>query len=132
MNKASSLRVCCAIGLLAAPVAARTDIVSGDGRATVTKDVESVRNLALAGARHEIVKTTLINVIGNERLGEVSLDAIDRIASQIRPELISAQSFRREGNQCVASVTVDIDEAWFSKPLSGLDIDTGATRADDD
>lgn len=132
MNKASFLRVCCAIGLLGAPVAARSDIVSGDGRATVTKDSESVRNLALAGARREIVKAMLTSVIGDDRLGEVPMDKIDRIASQIRPEMISAQNFRREGNQYVASVTADIDVAWFSKLLSGLDIDTSATRADDD
>lgn len=115
-----------------APCVARAEVISGEGRATITKDAGSVRSLAITGARRDIVKAMLVSVIGIERLGEVSIDTIDQLAKQIRPEMITAQNFRPEGKEFIASLTADIDPAWFSKQLSGLNIDTSATRADDD
>lgn len=109
------------------------DTVNGTGKATITKDAETVRNAALAEARRDIIRAMLSRTIGDGRISEVPIDTIQRMANQIRPDMITAQNFARgEGSQFVATITADIDRAWFTGLLSDANIDTSAMRAGGD
>lgn len=124
-----------AAGLVAAlPVAseARADTVSGNGRATITKDVETVRNLATLEARRDIVRAMLTRTLGEDRVREASVDTIDRMAGQIRPDMIASQTSERLGREFVVHLTADIDQGWFRTMLSDFGLDSPSQRADAD
>ncbi|GAA4019335.1 hypothetical protein GCM10022280_18940 [Sphingomonas swuensis] len=113
------------------PAAAET--VRGTGSAAITKDVESVRNAAERAARRELIIAMLRQSIGNDRLREVPASSVDAVASQIRDDMITNRSSRREGQVFFVDLDADIDGAWFSEQLSNFNIrlpsETGSAGA---
>lgn len=118
-----------ALGVLAA-APALAEIVNGTGRAVITKDVETVRNVATAQARRQIVVALLTQVIGADRLAEVPPQTIDAIAAQLRSDMITGQSSRREGNSFVVELTAEVDGVWLRDQLDAQGIDSSSRRAD--
>lgn len=118
----------CAPLLLASPALA--DTVQGNGRAMITKDTESVRNMAVLDAKRDIVRAMVIATIGADRLREVTPDVLDRMAGQVRDDMIAAQTSERLGKEFVVHLTADIDQAWFRTMLSDFDLDSASQRAD--
>ncbi|WP_159983770.1 MULTISPECIES: hypothetical protein [unclassified Novosphingobium] len=124
--RASSL--CLAPMMAASPALA--DTVQGNGRAAITKDTESVRNLAILEAKRDIVRAMLITTIGAGRIREATPDIIDRMAGQVRDDMISDQTSERMGKEFVVHLTADIDQAWFRTMLSDFGLDSASQRAD--
>lgn len=118
----------CAPLLLASPALA--DTVQGNGRTMITKDTESVRNMAVLDAKRDIVRAMVIATIGADRLREVTPDVLDRMAGQVRDDMIAAQTSERLGKEFVVHLTADIDQAWFRTMLSDFDLDSASQRAD--
>ena len=58
--------LCAAFALTISPASA--DTVQGKGQATITKDVETVRSLARAEARRDLVRAMLAKSVGRERI----------------------------------------------------------------
>lgn len=121
-----------ALALATPALPALADPVNGTGRAPITKDVETVRNVATAEARRQIVVAMLTQVIGADRLREVAPQTIEAIAAQLRADMITGQSSRREGTMFVVELTADVDGAWFRGLLDAHDIDSSSRRADGD
>jgi len=112
--------------------AASADTINGSGSATITKDVETVRNLAEAEARRAIVREMLQHTLGARRVSEVTPDQIERFASQLRPEMISNRTSSRVGNSFTVTLTAEVDQAWFRAMLDDAGIDSASQRADGD
>ncbi|WP_404478566.1 hypothetical protein [Novosphingobium sp. BL-52-GroH] len=106
------------------------DTVQGNGRAMITKDTESVRNLAILEAKRDIVRAMLISTIGAGRIREATPDIVDRMAGQVRDDMISAQTSERVGKDFLVHLTADIDQAWFRTMLSDFGLDSASQRAD--
>lgn len=117
---------------LTAASSAQAETVNGIGRAAVTKDVETVRNLATTAARREIVIALLTQVIGADRLPEVAPQTIDALAGQLRGDMITGQTSRREGASFIVELTADVDGGWFRGLLDAHGIDTSSRRANGD
>jgi len=126
------------MGLLAAVAAgawtvpAYAEVVSGTGRATITKDLETVRNQAKTEAKRQLVVAMLSAAIGGDRLREVSPEVIAKLADQVRQDMITNQTAEREGQTFVLTLTADIDGAWFRQQLDNQGIDSSSHRADND
>jgi hypothetical protein len=116
------------VGALAVPALA--DTVQGNGRATITKDAVSTRNMAVLDAKRDIVRAMLIAAIGNGRVREATPEVVDQMAGQIRKDMISAQTSERIGKDFLVHLTADIDPAWFSTMLSNFGLDSASQRAD--
>ena len=135
MSERASLRawLCASTYFLAPLVAAApavADTVQGNGRATITKDAESVRNMAVLEAKRDIVRSMLITTLGNDRLREATPDIVDRMAGQVRDDMISAQTSERVGKDFLVHLTADIDQAWFRTMLSDFGLESASQRAD--
>ena len=111
---------------------ALADTINGSGSAPITKDVETVRNLAEAEARRAIVREMLQHTLGARRMGEVTPEQIERFANQLRPEMITARNSSRVGNSFTVTLTAEVDQAWFRAMLADADIDSASQRADGD
>ena len=126
-------RACAAATALSAAIlgpAASADTVSGTGHASITKDVETVRNAALADARRDVIRAMLTRTIGRARISEVPAQVIQDLAGQIRPDMITGQTSERQGNDFAVTITAEIDQAWFRGMLSDNSIESSSQRAD--
>ena len=90
MRDMSRLLLGACAGLALSMPAALAEIASGEGRAPIGKDIESVRTIAESEARRAIVTQMLLRTIGQQRMGEVGQQQIDSIAGQIGAEHVQA------------------------------------------
>ena len=114
--------------LSSSPVLAET--VQGSGRAMITKDTDTVRNLASAEAKRDLVRSLLITAMGSEGLSQATPDTLDRMAGQIRPDMITGQTSERIGREFIVHLTADIDQAWFRTMMKNFGFDSSSARAD--
>ncbi|WCT80249.1 hypothetical protein [Novosphingobium humi] len=130
-NRAARRLGLAALGSLALGTGmAHADTVNGSGSAAITKDVETVRNLAEAEAKRSIIREMLQRTLGERRMGEVTSAQIERFASQLRPDMITARSSSRVGTTFTVTLTADVDQAWFRAMLADAEIDSASRRAD--
>lgn len=109
---------------------ALADTVQGSGRAMITKDADTVRNLAQAEAKRDLVRSMLIATIGNDRLPEATPGMLDRMAGQIRSDMITGQTSERVGKEFIVHLTADVDQAWFRTRIADFGLDSASQRAD--
>ncbi|MBD3753696.1 MAG: PCRF domain-containing protein, partial [Micrococcales bacterium] len=114
------------------PATALADTVQGNGRALITKDTATVRNLAEAEARRDVVRAMLAATLGAERVREAGPDVIERMAGQLRPDMFSGQTSERIGNEFLIHLTAEIDQSWFRTMLENFGLDSPSQRADGD
>jgi len=124
---------CLAAGLLAfaaiaSPLAAQDGVVTGTGSAPVTRDLVAVRALSEDNARADLVRALARQVLGEERLSELSPDLIRRMAAQIRPEMIVDRSSQRVGQEFRTQLSARIDRAWFQQQLDDAGIRSSSDR----
>ena len=124
---------CFAAGLLAAaaiatPLAAQDGVVTGTGSAAVTRDLVAVRALSEDNARADLVRALARQVLGEERLAELSPDLIRRLAAQIRPDMIVDRSSQRVGQEFRTQLSARIDRAWFQQQLDDAGIRSSSDR----
>lgn len=105
----------------AAPAHANTT-VSGRGSAPVTRDTSAVRAHAEEQARKDLVRAFARQIIGNERMGEITPDIVDQLSVQIRNDMIVDRSSERVGNMFNVSLTANIDRQWFQSALDDLGV----------
>lgn len=132
MRDMSRLLLGACAGLALSMPAALAEISSGEGRAPIGKDIESVRTIAESEARRAIVTQMLLRTIGQQRMGEVGQQQIDSIAGQIGAEMIVTREPRREGNIFFMKLTADIDGGWFAQRLDDQGIQSNSQRASGD
>lgn len=116
---------CLAVALIAAiatPLAAQDVVVTGTGSAPVTRDLAAVRALSEDRARADLVLALARQVLGEERLSELSPDLVRRLAVQIRPEMIVDRSSQRVGQEFRTQLSASIDRAWFQQQLDDAGI----------
>lgn len=118
------------LALVATASPAHADAVQGKGSATITKDVETVRSLARAEARRDLVRAMLRATIGRERIGEVTPEILDELAGQIAPDMITGEQAERQGNQFIVTLSAQIDQAAFRQQLTDAGIGSGSALAD--
>jgi hypothetical protein len=116
--------------LITTAVPAFADAVQGKGSATITKDAETVRRLARAEARRDLVRAMLRATIGRERIGEVTPEIIDELAGQIAPDMITGEQAERQGNQFIVTLSAQIDQATFRQQLNDAGVGSGSALAD--
>lgn len=104
-----------------APLSQAT-VVNGAGSAPISKDVESVRTAAMREAKRAAVRAMLSSVIGEDRMREISVQHLDALAAQIRPDMIVDQQAERLGQEFTVTLSVDFDAAQFNRRLSDLNI----------
>ncbi len=124
---------CLAAGLLAfaaiaSPLAAQDGVVTGTGSAPVTRDLVAVRVLSEDNAKADLVRALAIQVLGDERLSELSPELIRRLAAQIRPEMIVDRSSQRVGQEFRTQLSARIDRAWFQQQLDDAGIRSSSDR----
>ena len=122
-----------AAGLLAASMLtsvglAQDGTVTGAGSAPVTRDLNAVRALSEENAKADLVRALARQVLGAERIGELSPDLIRRLSVQIRPEMIVDRSSVRVGNEFRTTLSARIDRAWFQQQLDDAGIRSSADR----
>lgn len=115
------------LAMAASPLAAET--VRGTGRAQITKDVETVRNQAESAARRAIVVQLLEASLGADRVNEVPPATIDALASQLRADMITGRTSRREQQTFIVDLDADVDSAWFRTLLDNKGIQSSSQRA---
>lgn len=106
--------------------AALAEVVNGIGRAPISKDVESVRTAAMREAKREAVRAMLSSVIGADRMREISVQQLDELAAQIRPDMIVNQSSERLGKEFSITLAVEFEAAQFSRHLDNMNIRSSA------
>ena len=106
--------------------------ISGEGRAPISKDLETVRTRAEAEARRDLVVAMLKRSIGADRVGEVNDQQIQALAAQIRSDMIVEREPRRDGQTYIVKLTADIDQSWFMGLLGDEGIQSASMRASAD
>jgi hypothetical protein len=121
-----------ALATLASSAVAQSPVISGEGEAAITKDIESVRAVAEENAREDIVRNLARQAIGSERLGELSPDLIQRLAHQIRSEMIVDRSTERVGKTFKVTLSARVDPAWFHGLLQTENVMSSAEASQGD
>lgn len=111
------------------PAAAHANSVRGEGRSPITKDADTVRSLARAEARRQLVRAMLRATIGAPREGEVSDQVVQNLADQIAPAMITGETAERQGNTFIVTLTAEIDQAAFREQLDNEGIASASQRA---
>lgn len=117
-----------ATAALATPLAAQDGLVTGSGSAPVTRDLNAVRTHAEDAAKAELVRAAARQVLGEERLSELSPDLTRRLASLIRPDMIVDRSSVRVGQEFRTTLSARIDRAWFQQQLDDAGIRSSSDR----
>ncbi|WP_374471694.1 hypothetical protein [Phenylobacterium sp.] len=104
-------------------------IVPGTGKAPITRDVETVRAQAEADAKVDLVRNLVIQTLGAERLNELSPEVLQRLARQIRPDMIVDRSSQRLGKEFQVTLSARVEQAWFQGLLDNEQIKTSVARA---
>jgi hypothetical protein len=121
-----------AASLFGAPLAAQDTALTGTGTVPVTRDANSTRAAAEDAARQDLVRALARQVLGAERLGEITPDMTRQLAGQIRPEMITNRSSERVGRDFRVTLTAQIDRAWFQRQLEDFGIRSSVDRAGGD
>lgn len=108
---------------------AQEGVVSGTGTAPVTRDANATRANAEAAARQDLVRNMARQVLGAERLGEVTPEITARLANQLRPEMFEPWSYERVGQEYRATASARIDRAWFQARLDDEGVVSSSTQA---
>lgn len=106
--------------------AALAEVVNGTGTALITKDVEAVRTAATRDAKRAAVRAMLSSVIGSDRMREISVQQLDELAAQIRPDMIVNQTADRSDKNFSITLAVEFDTAQFSRRLDDMNIRSSA------
>lgn len=112
----------------AVPALAQDGVVSGTGAAAVTRDANATRAAAEAAARADLIRSLAREILGAERMGELSSDVILRIANQIRPEMIVDYSSQRVGREFRTTVSARVDRSWVIARLDDEGIQSSSRR----
>jgi len=107
---------------------AQDGAVTGAGSAPVTRDLNAVRALSEDSAKADLVKALARQVLGQERVSELSPQTIQQLASQIRPDMIVDRSTSRVGQDFRTVLSARIDRAWFQQQLDDAGIRSSADR----
>ncbi len=113
---------------LAPPLSAQESTVTGAGSAPITRDQAAVRTLSEDNAKVELVRALARQLLGEERMGELSADLVQRLAAQIRPEMIVGRSSAKVGKDFRTTLTARIDRAWFQRQLDDAGIRSSSDR----
>ena len=113
---------------IATPLAAQDGIVTGAGSAPVTRDLNAVRALSEDSAKADLVRALARQVLGEERLSELTPDLVQRLASQIRSDMIVDRSSVRVGQEFRTTLSARIDRAWFQQQLDDAGIRSSSDR----
>lgn len=105
------------------------EVIVGSGAAPVGRDAETVRVLAERAARRDIAHAMARQLLGAERIGEVDDAMLDRLAGQIRDDMIVDRSAERAGREFRVSLSADIDRAWFQQRLDDEGVRSSAGQA---
>lgn len=103
-------------------------VVSGSGSAPVTRDTNAVRAQAEALAKADLVRAFARQVIGAERMGELTPEMVDQLAVQIRNDMIVDRSSERVGNAFNVTLSASIDRQWFQSALDDLGVASSSRR----
>ena len=113
---------------MATPLAAQDGVVTGAGSAPVTRDLNAVRALSEDSAKADLVRALARQVLGEERLSELTPDLVQRLASQIRSGMIVDRSSLRVGQEFRTTLSARIDRAWFQQQLDDAGIRSSSDR----
>lgn len=113
---------------IATPLAAQDGFVTGTGSAPVTRDLNAVRILSEDNAKADLVRALARQVLGEERLAELTPELIRRLASQIRLDMIVDRSTSRVGREFRTTLSAQIDRAWFQQQLDDAGIRSSSDR----
>ena len=94
-----------------------SNVVSGSGSAPVTRDANAVRAQAEALAKADLVRAFARQVLGAERMGELTPEMVDQLAVQIRNDMIVDRSSERVGAAFNVTLSASIDRQWFQSAL---------------
>ncbi|RZJ32259.1 MAG: hypothetical protein EON85_01695 [Brevundimonas sp.] len=108
---------------------AQDGVVSGTGSAPVTRDEAATRANAEAAARTDLVRNMARQVLGAERLGELTPEITTRLANQLRPQMFEPWSYERVGQEYRATASARIDRAWFQARLDDEGVSSSGTLA---
>ncbi len=117
-----------AAAAIAAPSLAQDGLVTGAGSAPVTRDLNAVRALSEDAAKADLVRAAARQVLGEERLGELSPQLVQRLAALIRPDMIVDRSSVRVGQEFRTTLSARIDRAWFQQQLDDAGIRSSSDR----
>lgn len=112
----------------ATPLAAQNGVVTGSGSAPVTRDLNAVRTNAEDAAKADLVRAAARQVLGEERLGELTPELTHRLAGLIRPDMILDRSSVRVGQEFRVTLSAQIDRAWFQQQLDDAGIRSSSDR----
>ena len=101
---------------------------SGSGSAPVTRDANAVRAQAEALAKADVVRAFARQVLGAERMGELTPEMVDQLAVQIRNDMIVDRSSERVGNAFNVTLSASIDRQWFQSALDDLGLASSSRR----
>ena len=113
---------------VSSPLAAQDGAVTGMGSAPVTRDLDAVRAMSEDSAKADLVRSLARQVLGEERLAELSPSLIQRLASQIRSDMIIDRSSVRVGQEFRTTLSARIDRAWFQQQLDDAGIRSSSDR----
>lgn len=121
----------CGLALALMAGASLAEVVVGSGSSPVTRDTAAVRTAAEQAAREDIARVMARQLLGAERIGEIDAAMLNRLAGQIRDDMIVDRSAERVGREFQVSLSADIDRAWFQQLLDdeGIRSSAGAANA---
>lgn len=102
-----------AAAMAATPLAAQDTTISGTGTAPVSRDADGVRAVAEEAAKRDLVRMLGRQIVGAEREGELTDQIVGRLATQIRPDMITGRSSERIGQTYRVTLTARMDRQWF-------------------
>lgn len=114
--------------LSTAAFAQSANVVSGSGSAPVTRDAAAVRAQAETLAKADLVRAFARQVIGAERLSELTPEMVSQLAVQIRNDMIVDRSSERVGNAFNVTLSASIDREWFQRALDDLGVASSSRR----
>lgn len=104
------------------------NVVTGAGSAPVTRDAGTVRAQAESLAKADLVRSMARQILGAERMGELTPAIVEQLAAQIRPEMIVDRSAERVGQAFNVTLSAEIASDWFIQQLDGFGIESSNRR----
>lgn len=119
------------VGALVSSTAAAQarNVVTGAGTAPVTRDSGAVRAQAESMAKAELVRSMARQILGAERMGELTPAIVEQLATQIRPDMIVDRSAERVGQTFNVTLSAEIAPDWFIQQLDGFGIESANRRS---
>lgn len=116
------------------PIAsAQAETSRGVGTVALLKDQNSTRTMALIEAKRDVVRSLLINVIGEENISQVPQEHVSRLADQIFSSNIITTIpnviIDGKSKQYRLEIEVDVDGAWLTKQIKNFRITLPSQRS---